>query len=700
MVKSIRYQRHQRVLPYAGRVSKRQYEPKDVQRQTNAITHQFLFEHHRALLDGLQFPTKDIALAAAKFESFVALEKLSNELNTPIQERLIASDVRFYNGYRIVSKKKADYAERAKVEATITLALGPDSNFRLAKEREAIILVKAENEDSQNPLFGRQINGFITKRDGWRLTVRVLCKLEDLDDFKHSHLQLYVDVNTMAQKLQLDAIANVRRKRFLQQKLAYDVTPPVQRTVVSPRCSRSRSPSVICLDDEDDLQTSKFASSGESVICLDDYPVPPPKFSASRKPSTGLNAEQQMAIDEMIRDDTDSMFMLFGPPGTGKTFTLIKAIVELVRTGGRVLICTPSNKAADVIACGILNEGINSLHRHVSRTLDPMMVPAELRSHAGIHMNGQQALFTAEDAINLDEYDVVVTTLGSTPALRKSMTTARREFSHIVVDEAGQAAEMEVWMPLAFFAAESTRLIVAGDPMQLGPVAPAHLLDDPVYGYKTSILSRLYQNEAFRSDSQNMVQLTKNYRSHESIVNIVSGLFYNNSLQFTRPAGHDSLHHWPDLPQDKFPIVFESVAGYVRTDNNGSSWNKAEAEGVAFYVDSLLRSRLVQAHEIGVVSPYTAQTQYIRHLLGPSSEVTVDTVEKFQGSERRVIIMTAVRNGDALGFMDDRQRLNTALSRAQQMLIVIGHGPSLEVSPDWFKFIQYCKQNNAYIGSD
>uniref|UniRef100_A0A7E4ZU92 RNA helicase n=1 Tax=Panagrellus redivivus TaxID=6233 RepID=A0A7E4ZU92_PANRE len=686
-----------RLSPISGRVVKRPWEPgfrirrQPTKKRNSEVTREYIAEHHPALLDDLLLAATDVRAAAKKFIAFVELEQLADELDQPLKERLIASEARFTHDYQILpSKRNTEEKEKPNVIAIVKLTVEEGADFRLAKEREAIILAKGPEDEKQansgdakplkvelaelprdgakpgalqkkkKSLLGRRIYGFIIRREGSEITIRVTCKVGALEALKDQPLKLYVDINTVAQKFQLQALSRVASKTFIQKKLGFDVTTTESPPIIEiSSTSPSRSPSIIWLDD--DIDAKSTTSNSSSVICLDDLPsekpsTPPAATTVEnpvQTPSTGLNEEQQLAVTEITKDCTEDLFMLFGPPGTGKTFTLVKAIIELVQNGCRILVCTPSNKAADVISCGILNEGIgrNSLYRHVSRTLDPSTVNPQLRSHAGIEMNGEEAYHANED-IDLDDYAIVVSTLGSTPSLRKPFDRSKKQFTHIIIDEAGQAAEMEVWMPLAFFAAESTRLIVAGDPMQLGPVANVHLLDDPTYGYKMSILSRLYQNEAFRSDTRNMVQLTKNYRSHEAIVKVVSQIFYDNTLEFTRPPGHDSLHHWHRLPKDKFPVFFESIHGNVNTDGNGSSSNEAEAHAVVFYVQSLLRWR-VQAHEIGVVSPYTAQTQLIRHLLGPSSEVTVDTVEKFQGSERRVIIMTAVRNGTALGFMED-----------------------------------------------
>uniref|UniRef100_A0A7E4VKL8 RNA helicase n=1 Tax=Panagrellus redivivus TaxID=6233 RepID=A0A7E4VKL8_PANRE len=176
--------------------------------------------------------------------------------------------------------------------------------------------------------------------------------------------------------------------------------------------------------------------------------------------------------------------------------------------------------------------------------------------------------------------------------LRKSFVASEKKFSHIVRDEAEQAAEMEIWQPLAFFASSHTRLIVPGDPLQIGPVTSVHLLVDIAYGYKTLIPSRLYQ------------------KNQPSEVTAATWSSKHRTIVLVKPS---------------------------------------HANAVVFYIESLLRTCRVKAHEISVVSPYTAQTQLIRRLLGPSFEVTADTVDKFHISERRAIIITAVCNETVLG---------------------------------------------------
>uniref|UniRef100_A0A7E4V8J2 AAA domain-containing protein n=1 Tax=Panagrellus redivivus TaxID=6233 RepID=A0A7E4V8J2_PANRE len=564
--------------PQQPRLSRDRRQCQSAKKQRSKITRNFLLKKHPELLADLELPVMDVQEAATKFVAFVELEKLEDEL---ADVRLISDDARFFGEYKIApSKKRIDNSQPANpnVVATVTLAVGEDANMDLVKEREGIVVTKSDKETKEeaencppaseakplttgerNSAAPRRVTGFITKRDESLITIRVNCLAESLEVLKDLPLKLTFDINTAQQKSQLQAIYRVQRTLFIQQKLAYKITPPTDKSI---------------------LQNQTTLTSSATAV--------------NQATHTDLNEEQQRAVNEITRGDTSNIFMLFGPPGTGKTFTLVKAITQLVRSGKRVLICAPSNKAADVISCAILNSGIGDnppymLHRHVSRSLDPSSVNPQLRSHAGIDMCSNEAYYNADEVCDLDDYAIVVSTLGSTPGLRKAMDVSKLKFTHIIIDEAGQAAEMEVWLPLAFFANEFTRLIVAGDPMQLGPVASVHLLDDPAYGYKTSILTRLYENEAFRNDPQNMVQLTKNYRSHEAIVKVVSQIFYDNTLEFTRPPGHDSLHYWHRLPQRKFPVFFESILGRVHTDGSGSSSNESEAHAVIFYIQSLLR---------------------------------------------------------------------------------------------------------------
>uniref|UniRef100_A0A914Y289 RNA helicase n=1 Tax=Panagrolaimus superbus TaxID=310955 RepID=A0A914Y289_9BILA len=304
-------------------------------------------------------------------------------------------------------------------------------------------------------------------------------------------------------------------------------------------------------------------------------------------------------------------------------------------------------------------------------------------------------VYDLPDAELLEKYKIIICTLGSVPRLSGFFESGH--FSHIFVDEAAQAPEMDIWLPIGLLANESTRLILAGDPKQLGPVTTNTVLsDNERYGYKISHLARLVDKKIFKNDPRYLIQLTHNHRSHHGIVKISSELFYENSLVATNPIGHDSLCSVPFLRKPNFPILFHSVtSGIEESSEKRSRRNVAEAKVIVEYVNKCLKH--VKAKDIGVVSPYNYQAETIRKYLN-NPNITVETVEKFQGSERRVIIISTVRTKN-LGFMADDLRFNTAITRSKHLLIVVGHKAALRTQISWKRFMDYCAQNNSLVNS-
>uniref|UniRef100_A0A914Y7Q6 RNA helicase n=1 Tax=Panagrolaimus superbus TaxID=310955 RepID=A0A914Y7Q6_9BILA len=425
-----------------------------------------------------------------------------------------------------------------------------------------------------------------------------------------------------------------------------------------------------------------------------------------------FNQKQKEAIYSMTRP-VNTTFILFGPPGTGKTYTLVETIRQLLNPSSKktsttdrtILVCTPSNMAADAIAEGIIDGNFlqtGEIFRLVSVSRDTFKRNLKLdciTQRQVLTDNREQTICTIYDLPNtalLKEYKIIICTLGSIPKLCLFLEPGH--FSHIFVDEAAQAPEMDVWLAVGHLATRDTRIILAGDPKQLGPVTTVNLLStNENYGYKKSLLARLVDKNVFNNDPRYLIQLTENHRSHEGIVKISSELFYENTLIATKPIGHDSLCRLPFLQKNNFPILFHSVnSGKEETSvETRSKRNLAEVSVIVEYVKKCLHQN-VAAEDIGVVSPYTYQAESIRKSLN-NKDITVDTVEKYQGSERRVIIISCVRTCGKLGFMADNLRFNTAITRAKHLLIVVGHVDSMSTQKSWKRFIDYCGQNGSLV---
>jgi len=300
--------------------------------------------------------------------------------------------------------------------------------------------------------------------------------------------------------------------------------------------------------------------------------------------------------------------------------------------------------------------------------------------------------------LNLMMFRIIISTL-STSSYLISADGLRGYFTHIFVDEAGQATEADTWIPIGGLASPGTSLILAGDPKQLGPVVKLNVSSS--FGYSQSMLKRLMDTEAYyAADDRSYVQLQNTYRSHFNILRPSSYLFYDNML-----VGNDedeTLHRlcgWEGLPTKDFPIIFHSSIGSKECQGHGFSYfNEFEIEKVSEYVERIINETGTEESDIGIISPYKCQVFKLRQKLKARPRLTIDSVEGFQGSERDVIIISTVRT-ESLGFLRCDLRLNTTISRAKSLLVVIGNDDLLRGHESWRKFIYYCKYHGGYLDS-
>jgi len=309
-------------------------------------------------------------------------------------------------------------------------------------------------------------------------------------------------------------------------------------------------------------------------------------------------------------------------------------------------------------------------------------------------------------------------------------------FTHVFVDEAGQAMEPECMIPMLsiVLGGKNTRVVLSGDPMQLGPVirSPSAKLSNvksPVRNPPSLMMSMLerlmtyfpvyardtvaHQNVG-NYDARFVTKLVHNYRSHESILEPPSKLFYERELIPSAPIELvTSFCDWEFLPAKGFPIIFHGLRGRDERENNSPSWfNAAEAFQVATYAVDLLenkRQRITQ-QDIGIITPYRKQVEKIRVCLNKTnySDVRVATVEEFQGQEKRVIIISTVRSSEKmfatdlkhhLGFLKNPKRFNVAITRAQALMIIVGNPYVLAQDEHWSKLLQYIISSGGYRGN-
>jgi superfamily I DNA and/or RNA helicase len=458
----------------------------------------------------------------------------------------------------------------------------------------------------------------------------------------------------------------------------------------------------------------------------------PPIYTASAI----LNDSQQKALKKII--ETADIAFIHGPPGTGKTTTLVQAIGVTVKAEKQVLVTAPSNAAVDLLADKLSELGLSVLRighparvteQSLSKTLDARIAShhnyAELRElrkkmekiraaaykfkrSFGYHEREQRKLMLQEakmlktDADMLEFYiindllqnsDVICCTLvgSSHPTLRG------KKFKTAFIDEAGQALEPASWIPIL----RSERVIFAGDHLQLPPTIKSN------EAAKAGLSETLFEKGIKKHpDRSSMLQVQ--YRMHEDIMSFSSKHFYKNEL-----VAHDSVKHELLRPNQP-PVAFIDTAGAGYAEEQDpetlSRFNKDEAQLVIRKVEKLVEDVgtddwLQQSISLGIITPYRAQVDYLVKLADASAVlepvrklISINTVDAFQGQERDVIVIGFVRSNDKgeVGFLGDIRRTNVAMTRARKKLIMVGDSATLGSHPFYLALLDYVQAKEFY----
>uniref|UniRef100_A0A4W6DR79 RNA helicase n=1 Tax=Lates calcarifer TaxID=8187 RepID=A0A4W6DR79_LATCA len=434
------------------------------------------------------------------------------------------------------------------------------------------------------------------------------------------------------------------------------------------------------------------------------------------------NKEQSQAVQHIVAGSSKpAPYLVFGPPGTGKTVTLVEAIKQIEKTQAscHILACAPSNSAADLLCQKILDHvDDRKVYRMYASSRDPNCVPEQLKACS--NLVGECYTFPPKE--ELMEYRIMVTTLLTAGRLVTGGIPAGH-FTHVFVDEAGHAVETECLVPLAgLLHAETGQVVLAGDPKQLGPIlrSPFALK----YGMGVSLLERmmndfsLYQKDNDVFNNRYVTKLLRNYRSHPAILKIPNELFYDGELQcHADEILRNSYCNWQYLKQRGFPLIFHGVTGLdEREASSPSFFNRAEVEVLMGYVTKLLQTHSkkglgsISPKDIGIIAPYRKQVLKIRKALEKVGKdlklkdmnaLKVGSVEEFQGQERRVILVSTVRSSPnyaeidkkfSLGFVKNEKRFNVAVTRAKALLIVVGNPRVLNTDPTWAQYVVTCDE--------
>lgn len=442
-----------------------------------------------------------------------------------------------------------------------------------------------------------------------------------------------------------------------------------------------------------------------------------------------LNESQQAAIRFAL--SASDVAIIHGPPGTGKTTTVVELICQAVAKGQKVLACAPSNTAVDNLLEKLVDARQKTvrlghparvsvrLHDH---TLDALAARHELMglvkemrreaeglfrqagkftrakpAHGAKREMRQEAKQLKSDARMLeqqaidsvvDQADVVC----ATTTLDESLLGDRR-FDLVVIDEACQSTEPGCWMPVL----RADRLVLAGDHCQLPPTVLSKQAAKE--GLEVSLLERLvglYGDQVTR-------RLSVQYRMHDQIMNFSSAQFYDGSLVAHETVSRhllSDLDHVDEHLATIEPVTFIDTAGAgwdEELEPDGlSKLNVKEGELVIRKINQLQEVG-VRGRDIAVIAPYAAQVRWLRQN-SPDDRVEIDTVDGFQGREKEGVIISMVRsNSDGeIGFLSDARRMNVALTRARRKLIVIGDSATVGGNEFFASLLEYFESIGAY----
>ena len=431
-----------------------------------------------------------------------------------------------------------------------------------------------------------------------------------------------------------------------------------------------------------------------------------------------LNVSQERAVNEVLR--AKDVAVVHGPPGTGKTTTLVEAVYETLRRENQVLVCAQSNMAVDWISEKLVDRGINVLRiGNPTKVNDKMLsftyerrfeshpdypqlwairkAIRQLRANRkrGDNSFHQKMERLKEREIELElrirnklfgEARVIASTLvGSANRLLDGM-----KFGTLFIDEAAQALEAACWIPIR----RATRVILAGDHCQLPPTIKS--IAAMKGGLDKTLMQRIVECKP-----EAVTLLKMQYRMNEDIMRFSSDWFYNGQVEAAPMVKYrgildlDKAIEWKDTSGNAY---HEEFVG----DNFGRI-NKEEAQltllSLAEYFVRIGRQRIIDERiDVGIISPYRAQVQYLRHLIKKTDFykpfrkiISVNTVDGFQGQERDIIVISMVRSNEEgqIGFLRDLRRMNVAITRARMKLIILGDSATLIRHPFYRRLKEY-----------
>ena len=446
--------------------------------------------------------------------------------------------------------------------------------------------------------------------------------------------------------------------------------------------------------------------------------------------SPGLNANQQLAVNKILA--AQDLAIVHGPPGTGKTTTLVQAI-KLMAKNEQLLVVAPSNTAVDLLSEKLALEGVNVLRignparvseRLMSLTLDSQMAShsymkesKKLKKQASEYKNmahkykrsfgraerdQRKALFDEAHKIMkevakteqfiIDDLVSKAQVITATLAGANHWTIKQLKFGTVVIDEAGQALEPACWIPIL----KAQKVILAGDHCQLSPTIKSAAA-------ARNGLSTTLMEKCVSLHPEAVILLNEQYRMNEAIMGYSSHVFYADALKAHATVAHHLLFAG-DLP---LSFIDTAGCGFDEMPVGTSVANPDEASFLFKYLEKFISGfqSVVNFPTIAVISPYREQIRLLKEQLlnTPALQpyanyISVNTIDSFQGQERDMVLISLARSnkeGD-IGFLADIRRMNVAMTRAKKKLVVIGDSSTLARLPFYADLISYAEQLNGY----
>lgn len=449
-----------------------------------------------------------------------------------------------------------------------------------------------------------------------------------------------------------------------------------------------------------------------------------------------LNNSQNKAVQDILA--ARDVAVVHGPPGTGKTTTIVAAVQQLVKSTSPILVCAPSNAATDLLTEKLAEKQLNVVRiGNVSRVDETLLqhtmegilqqLPemqevkklkiesAKMKRNAGKYKRnfGQEQRTERRDAYRearelmdqarmledyiidktLKEADVICCTLVGT----MNRYIEKMSFEVVIIDEAAQALEPAAWIPIC----KANKVVFAGDPFQLPPTVKSRK------AAQNGLAKTLLEKCVERFDEVNL--LDTQYRMHHTIMGFSNQEFYGNQLRADESVADWQLFMTDGTPSPPMEFIDTAGCGFEekRNEESLSYYNPEEYFVLRQHLDHQLVVLGDQKVSIGIISPYREQVISIQDAIEkdfdhfPDADIAVDTIDAFQGQERDIIYISMVRSNDKgeIGFLKDTRRMNVAMTRAKKKLIIVGDSATLAGFKFYDHFLDYTEEHGAYVSA-